>query len=203
VGKRNIILLLALVLLGALAAWHFLQPKPLLKNGALTQNFDGWETNAGISIFQDPVPHDWRFYWQVVKTGGVFRLRDINNDHFTALGAGDTVSSVLSQTVPLDGRGGRYELSLAFAATGNAGTTAVLQTSLTDAQGRVLAAKTLTNTQPVKTYYVPRSQERMEHLAFDIPAGTTWLKLSFADQSLNRGIAIDPLIKNVRLEKLH
>ena len=65
----------------------------------------------------------------------------------------------------------------------------------------VLAFKTLTNLQPVKTYFVPLNQQRVEKLTFDVPAGTTSVKLSFADKSPNDGIAVDPLIKKCQLEE--
>ncbi len=166
-------------------------------------NFEGWETNAGLGIFHDPAPRDWRHYWKLVRTGGILHLADLHNDHFAALGAGNTVGSVLSQTVALNGKSGRYGLSFLFAATGDAGTVAVIETSVMDTNGTFLLHEMLTNSQPVKTYYVPRKQERMVKFAFDVPTGTGFVKLSFADKSPNRGIAVDPLIKNVTLKKLN
>ncbi len=199
--RKRILLLAGVVILGLLGGWAVFKPKPLLKNGALSRNFDGWEANEGVSIFRDPTPKNWRYYWTLVRTGGIFHLADLSNDHFTALGAGNVTGSALSQNVALDGKGGRYELSFLFAATGDAGTTAVVETSVLGTDGSVLLREMLTNTQPVKTYYVPRKQERMVRFSFDVPAGTRSVKLSFADKSPNNGIAVDPLIKNVVLKK--
>ena len=200
--RKRILLLVGIAILAVFGGYEILKSKPLLKNGALSKNFDGWESTAGIAIFRDPTPRNWQYYWMLVRTGGIFHLGDIRNDRFAAIGAGNARDSVLWQNVALDGRGGRYELSFLFAATGDAGTTALLQTSVTDTNGRVLLGEMLTNTQPVKNYYVPRKQERLVRFSFDVPAGTASVKLSFADQSPNGGVAVDPLIKNVSLRKV-
>lgn len=199
--KRNL-LIIGIVILGVFGGWEILNPKPLIKNGAFKDKLDGWESNVGVSIFRDPGPRDWRYYYTMAKKVGILHWSDVFNDRFAAIGAGNTVGSVLSQNVVLHGKGGRYELSFLFAATGDAGLTALLETSVVDDHGRVLASKTLTNLQPVKTYYVPLNQQRVEKLAFDVPVGTASVRLSFADKSPNGGIAVDPLIKNVSLKKM-
>jgi hypothetical protein len=201
VRKRNL-LIIGIVILGEFGGWIILNPNPLIKNGAFKAKLEGWECNLGVSIFRDPGPREWRYYYAMVQKVGVLHLSDVFNDRFAAIGAGNTAGSVLSQDVDLNGSGGRYELSFLFAATGDAGLTALLETSVVDAHGRVLALKTITNLQPVKTYFVPLNQQRVEKLTFDVPAGTTSVKLSFADKSPNGGIAVDPLIKNVSLKKL-
>jgi hypothetical protein len=43
---------------------------------------------------------------------------------------------------------------------------------------------------------------KFRHWVFGVPAGTRSVKLSFADQSPNRGIAIHPLINQVTLKKM-
>ena len=197
--KKRIWLIAGISILCIVSAWEISKPKPLIKNGALSVNFDGWETNAGTSIFRDPSPRNLHYYYIAVRTGGIFHLGD---DRFAAIGAGNTPGSVLAQTVALDGKGGRYELSFLFGATGDRGLTALLDVNVTDNQGRVLAMKTLTNSQPAKTYYVPRDQQRLEKLDFEVPAGMASIKVSFADKSPNGGVAVDPLIKNVSLKKM-
>jgi len=200
--RKRILLTVSIAILGGFGGWEIFKPKPLVKNGTFDQKLEGWESNVGASIFRDPGARGWHDYYTLARTVGILHLSDIFNDRFAAIGAGDTTGSVLSQNVALDGKGGRYELSFLFAATGDSGRTAVLETSVAETNGRVLALKTLTNLQPVKTYFVPLSQERVEKLDFEVPVGITSVKLSFADKSPNGGIAVDPLIKNVRLKKL-
>ena len=87
----------------------------------LKDKLDGWESNVMPSIFSRPR-----------SAGLAGLLRDgekVGDSSFgatfstivsAAIGAGNTVSSVLSQNVALNGRGGRWrELSFLFAATGD------------------------------------------------------------------------------------
>lgn len=176
--------------------------KPLIVNGDLNQNFEGWQTNAGLGIFYDHTPRNVRYFYDLIRSGKILHTSDLWNDHFAALGAGNVPGCVLSQDIALNGRGGIYELSFVYAATGDNGRVAVLDVSVTGAAGAVLASDSFTNTTPVQTWYVPRNRQAVEKMVFTVPPGTVSAKLTFADQSPDSGIAVDPLIKNVRLKRL-
>ncbi|MGZ4971377.1 MAG: RNA polymerase sigma factor [Limisphaerales bacterium] len=171
---------------GIYGAGQLLTPRSALKNGDFQDGLKGWiaDTNK-IGLLMNP---------NGKKHAG---------DGYAMIGAGDTQEAVLAQKIRLDGKGGNYRLTFDFGLTGYPQMVGVLDVSVLNTGGDILASTVVSNTHPVRTYYIPPEAVNHERLDFKVPAGLSSVKISFADKTADNGIAIDPGIKNVRLKKLN
>jgi hypothetical protein len=110
------------------------------------------------------------------------------------IGAGNAGGSILSQTFPVVG-GKSYALSFDWLAHGDFGRTGIMRVELNLPSGGTLVSQTFTNAarntlpQPYQSKSIP----------FTVPQGVTSLTLIFVDLSPLNGVAVDPIVDNVKV----
>ncbi|MDB6024293.1 MAG: hypothetical protein JWM68_516 [Verrucomicrobiales bacterium] len=178
----------------------------LVSNGYFEKGLANWNP-VSTSLLIDPKSSTsglLPYHWNLIRTRGLRGwFESTHNNNFAMIGAGNKTGGLISQKIPLHGKGGRYQLSFDFAATGDSGRIGALEVSVVDANGQSLLSKNLTNSTPVQTWYVPDKLIFLQKFEFETPPEISEVTLSFLDHSPGGGIAIDTMVKAVRLKRMH
>lgn len=146
-----------------------------LVNGSFEEGLTGWTRNNTAS---DISP------WVVPGSDGTNCLE---------IGGGNVPGSIVSQTFSV-AAGARYMLAFDILALGDPGRTGIVRVELDSAVG-MLATQWFTNAARNTLPYTFQAKS----VPFTVPAGVTSVTLRFVDMSPSSGIAVDPIIDNVRV----
>lgn len=145
-----------------------------LINGSFEMGFTGWALNNGGTILSP--------YAQAS-----------DGTNCAELGANNISGSTLSQSVPVT-EGLPYALLFDNATLGDPNRTGILRVEI-DSSAGILAAGSYTNSAQNTSPYLYQTKS----VLFTAPFGVTNVTLRFLDMSPFNGIAVDPIIDNVRL----
>ncbi|MEO5804574.1 MAG: Ig-like domain-containing protein [Verrucomicrobiota bacterium] len=144
------------------------------QNGGFESGLAGWTFNSGVANF--PAPSN----------------PALNGTNSAQLGINNISGSILSQAFPAIG-GSSYVMSFDMGALGDPGRIGIVRVELTSESG-LLAAQNFTN----NAVNVPPIIYQTRSVAFTAPVTCPNVRLAFIDLSPSGGVAVDPLLDNVR-----
>jgi hypothetical protein len=113
--------------------------------------------------------------------------------NYVSLGIHDVSGAVLEQAFPIVG-GYDYTLEFDHMAIGDPGRTGIVRVEVDSPMG-ILATQTYTNAARNTPPYPYQSKA----IPFSVPAGVTSATVRFTDLSPSAGVAVDPVLDNVRI----
>lgn len=176
---------LAVIFAGAVALATCGNAQNLIVNGSFESGATAWTFTGGLSVLGPP---------SLPALG-------VDGTHCAGIGGADIPDSTLAQTfsvVP----DSDYLVTLATAAGGDgyAGRTSIVRVDVLAPDNGVLASRSFTNISPGPLFGTNGFVKRT--LTFTSPTNVSSATLRITDTSPSGGVAVDPLIDNVAVQKL-